>query len=135
MSDFDTLIKDIETEIEALKTVKRKSSLTMMTIQKTITGTATIDTSLGFAVVATVPFIKFIPHDPSNQFVFGYALKPYVQRNRNITVLPWTDGTDLGVVLIPEAKESDTGNITIDAIITATGDFDTAVSQITYHGA
>ena len=40
MTDFDKLIKDLTTEIEALKTIRRKSSLTLTTTTKTATGTA-----------------------------------------------------------------------------------------------
>lgn len=134
MTDFDSYLKDLETEVEALKTVKRKSSLTMATITKTITATATIAiTSGGVAIATQVPFIKFDPKTPENPFIFCWSLKPYNQRNRDIDILPWIDGDDYGIVLLPGTNSDDVaGTISMDVIITSTGDYTPTISQLRY---
>lgn len=133
MTDFDSYIKDLEAEVEALKTVKRKSSLTMATITKTIQATATIGTSGQVMVATSVPFIKFDPLHPENPFVFGWSLAPYSERNRDIQVLPWLDGDDYGVLIIPSPNNTDTpGTINIDITITSTGDYNPIITQIAW---
>lgn len=133
MTDFDSYIKDLETEVEALKTVKRKSSLTMATITKTIQASATIDTSGQVAIISSVPFIKFDPKQPENPFVFSWTLAPYSERNRDIQVLPWLDGDDYGVILIPSPNNTDTpGTISVSITITSTGDYSPIITQIAW---
>lgn len=135
MTNFDQLIINLRNEIEALKSVKRRSSLTQETITKTVSGTAVAYYTSGGSVVTRAALIEFIPADPSNPFLFSWALVPYSQRNRNITVIPWTTSNgNPGVVLVPSLSTGESGNISVSAIITSTGDFTATSSQIIYDG-
>lgn len=136
MINFDHLILDLKREIEALKTIKRKSSTTLETITKTATGTATSVWTGHVATITRGALIKMTPADSDNPFIFSWTLQPYAQRGRNIQVIPWTtsDGSP-ALVLIPATDDNFVGNISVSVNITATGDFTISTSQIINDGS
>lgn len=133
MTDFDAYFKELEAEVEALKTVKRKSSLTMTTITKSIQASATIGTSGQVKVITAVPFIKFDPRHPENPFIFSWTLAPFNERNRDIQIIPWLDGDDYGVLAVPTPNDGDEpGDISFNITITSTGDYTPIITQIAW---
>lgn len=134
MTNFDKLIKDLRAEIEALKTIRRKSSLTLTTTTKTATGTAVAYYTGHVSTVTRAALIKLTPAT-SDPFIFSWTLQPYAQRGRNIQIIPWTtsDGNP-ALVLVPSLNTGEVGNISVSVNITATGDFTTSASQIIYDG-
>lgn len=135
MTNFDKLIKDLHTEIEALKTIRRKSSLTLTTTTKTATGTAVAHYTGHVSTLTRAALIKLTPTDPENPFIFSWTLQPYAQRGRNIEIVPWTtsDGNP-ALVLAPSLNTGESGNIPVSVNITATGDFTISTAQIIYDG-
>lgn len=135
MTKFDKLIINLRAEIEALKTIRRKSSLTLTTTTKTATGTAVAYYTGHVSTITRAALIKLTPSDPTNPFIFSWTLLPYAQRNRNINVIPWTtsDGSP-ALVLDPETTGNESGNISVSVNITATDDFTISTSQIIYDG-
>lgn len=134
MTDFDKLIKDLTTEIEALKTIRRKSSLTLTTTTKTATGTAVAYYTGHVSTVTRAALIKLTPADPENPFIFSWTLQPYAQRGRNIGIVPWTVDGNPALVLVPSLGTGESGNIPVSVNITATGDFTISTAQIIYDG-
>lgn len=136
MINFDHLILDLKREIEALKTIKRKSSTTLETITKTATGTATSVWTGHATTITRAALVKMTPADSDNPFIFSWTLQPYAQRGRNIQVIPWTtsDGSP-ALVLIPATDDNFVGNISVSVNITATGDFTISTSQIINDGS
>lgn len=134
MTDFDKLIKDLTTEIEALKTIRRKSSLTLTTTTKTATGTAVAYYTGHVSTLTRAALIKLTPADPSNPFIFSWTLQPYAQRGRNIGIVPWTVDGNPALVLVPSLGTGESGNIPVSVNITATGDFTISTAQIIYDG-
>lgn len=136
--DFAERIKRLKAEVEALKTVKRKSSTTLSTITHTATCTAQLyKDSYGIVHTRYAGAIQIVPAD-ENPLVYSVALPPYTSRNRNVRAFNWLfDSGTPGVALIPFGSSADSGmannstkNITLTAYITATGDFTTTSSQI-----
>lgn len=134
MTDFDKLIKDLTTEIEALKTIRRKSSLTLTTTTKTATGTAVAHYTGHVSTLTRAALIKLTPADPENPFIFSWTLQPYAQRGRNIGIVPWTVDGNPALVLVPSLGTGESGNIPVSVNITATGDFTISTAQIIYDG-
>lgn len=134
MINFDKLIKDLTTEIEALKTIRRKSSLTLTTTTKTATGTAVAYYTGHVSTVTRAALIKLTPADPDNPFIFSWTLQPYAQRGRNIEIVPWTVDGNPALVLVPSLGTGESGNISVSVNITATGDFTISTAQIIYDG-
>lgn len=137
---FDKRIKALRAEIEALKTVRRKSSLTLETTTKTATCTATLyKTSTGVVTCQYSGLIEITPASADNEPLISYSQPSYSARgNRNITLTPWvkSDGT-LGILCTPDGASVDssmannsTKNITITIYITATDNFTTTSSQV-----
>lgn len=143
MTKFDKLIKDLRAEVEALKTVRRKSSLTMETVTKTATGTAVLHkNSYGIITCKKAAVITIQTTDP-NPFVFGFSQPSGSVRGRKVELLGWTDSSNKPSILaIPSESSNDSGmainsdkNVTITVYITATTDFTTTSSQVTYDGS
>lgn len=134
MINFDKLIKDLTTEIEALKTIRRKSSLTLTTTTKTATGTAVAYYTGHVSTITRAALIKLTPADPDNPFIFSWTLQPYAQRGRNIEIVPWTVDGNPALVLVPSLGTGESGNISVSVNITATGDFTISTAQIIYDG-
>lgn len=136
MINFDKLIKDLTTEIEALKAIRRKSSLTLTTITKTATGTAVAHYTGNVSVITRAALIKLTPTDSENPFIFSWTLQPYAQRNRDIVVVPWaTSDGNPAIVLVPRLETGENGNIQASVNITATGDFTISTDQIINDGS
>lgn len=142
MTQFDKLIKDLRAEIEALKAIRRKSSLTLETKTKTATATAVLHKdSYGIVDCKKAAVISIIASD-SNPFVFGYAQPSASIRGRSINLIGWTDSNDRPALLaVPYEAASDSNmpinsdkTITLTVYITATTDFTTTSSQIIYDG-
>lgn len=134
MTNFDKLIKDLTTEIEALKTIRRKSSLTLTTTTKTATGTAVAYYTGHVSTLTRAALIKLTPADPDNPFIFSWTLQPYAQRGRNIEIVPWTVDGNPALVLVPSLGTGESGNVSVSVNITATGDFTISTAQIIYDG-
>lgn len=134
MTNFDKLIKDLHAEIEALKTIRRKSSLTLTTTTKTATGTAVAYYTGHVSTITRAALIKLTPADPDNPFIFSWTLQPYAQRGRNIEIVPWTVDGNPALVLVPSLGTGESGNISVSVNITATGDFAISTAQIIYDG-
>lgn len=134
MTNFDKLIKDLTTEIEALKTIRRKSSLTLTTTTKTATGTAVAYYTGHVSTITRAALIKLTPADQDNPFIFSWTLQPYAQRGRNIEIVPWTVDGNPALVLVPSLGTGESGNISVSVNITATGDFTISTAQIIYDG-
>lgn len=134
MTNFDKLIKDLTTEIEALKTIRRKSSLTLTTTTKTATGTAVAYYTGHVSTITRAALIKLTPADTDNPFIFSWTLQPYAQRGRNIEIVPWTVDGNPALVLVPSLGTGESGNISVSVNITATGDFTISTAQIIYDG-
>lgn len=137
---FVERIKALRSEVEALKAVRRKSSLSLNTITKTATCTATLyKTSAGVIVCRYAGLVEIVPNSTDNEAIFCYAQPAASQRNnRQITLTNWvkSDGT-LGVLCTPFAISGDgsmasesTKNVTITVYITSTSDFTTSSSQV-----
>lgn len=134
MTNFDKLIKDLHAEIEALKTIRRKSSLTLTTTTKTATGTAVAYYTGHVSTLTRAALIKLTPTDPENPFIFSWTLQPYAQRGRNIEIVPWTADGNPALVLVPSLSTGESGNISVSVNITATADFTISTAQIIYDG-
>lgn len=135
MKNFDDLIKETRAEIEALKSVKRKSSLTLATITKTATGTAVIYKQGATRKLHKAALITIKPKDADNQLIIGHSQPARAVRGRNITIQPWTTPNgDLGLLAspgtTPDTFADGYNNVTVTINITATGDFTTESSQI-----
>lgn len=141
MTTFDDIVKDLRAEVEALKTERRRSSLTFKT--KTITTAATAvlyRTQAGGVITARyAAIVELVPADPDNRLIFGYSQPSYANRgNRAVELTPWTmDNGNPAVLLVPYSASSDssmangsTKNITLSITITASGDFTTTSHQI-----
>lgn len=137
---FQQRIKALKSEIEALKTVRSKSSLVLNTTTKTATCAARLyKTSTGVVVCQYSGLIEINPSNTDNEPLIGYSQPSYSARgNREIDLTPWvkSDGT-LGILCTPDAASSDssmsagaTKDITITVYITATDDFTTTSSQV-----
>lgn len=139
---FDKLIKDLRAEVEALKTVKRKSSLTLETVTKTAIGTAVLHKNGSGTITCKKAAVISIVTDDPNPFVFGYAQRSGSVRERKMDLMGWTDSNGQPAILaIPSGSsiDSDMANnsdksIIVFVHITATTDFTTTSSQITYDG-
>lgn len=147
MKTFAERIKALRAEVEALKTVKRKSSTTLTTVTKTVTCTAVRKredpTPLGPGVIDTLymGLIEIIPTDPTNPLIFSYAQPAYADRgSRSSLCYGWMTANGNPAVLVnPGSSPSDETmvaqeqrTITMTVYITATGDFTVNVSQIQY---
>ena len=139
---FDKLIKDLRAEVEALKTIRRKSSLTFETVTKTATGTAVLHKNgSGTITCKKAAVISIVTSDP-NPFVFGYSQPSGSTRGRKVDLMGWTDSNGRPAILaIPSGSSNDSSmannsnkNVTITVYITATTDFTTTSSQVTYDG-
>lgn len=140
---FDNLIKDLRAEVEALKTIRRKSSVTFETITKTATATAVIHKdSYGTITCKKAAVISIVTSDP-NPFVFSYSQPSGPIRGRKVSLLGWTDSQNRPAILaIPSGSSNDSGmainsdkNVTITIYITATTDFTTTSSQVVHNGS
>lgn len=137
--NFEERIKALKAEVEALKTVRRKSSTTFATITKPATCTAQLyKTSAGVVVCQYAGLVKISPSTSGEQPIIGYSQVPYSSRNRDITLTPWVDGSGtLGILCIPDASGLDSGmatettkNVTVTIYITSTVDFTTSTAQV-----
>lgn len=138
MSDFQHRIMALKAEVEALKTLKRKSSTTLATVTHTATCTATLyKDQYGLIYTRKAGAIEIIPDDP-NGFIYSVAIPQFSSRGRNVRTFNWLfDNGNAGVALIPFGSSADNGmpnnstkNITLTAYITATSDFSTSSSQL-----
>lgn len=146
MTNFDKLIKDLEAEVEALKTLKRKSSTTLETITKRV------DTSASIAFQTTSPnvmcwdavVIRITPAHEQN-ILYSVSFPPYATNNRNIQVIPWieSDGTP-AILAVPQYNGNDSGwggydqprDVNFSLFITATDDFTITTRRQEYrHGS
>lgn len=143
MTNFDQLIKNLKDEVEALKTVKRKSSTTFETATHAATATALselvgpLDLNRNpTAIITRAALVKIVANNPDEPFIFSWTLEPFSTRGRDVIITPWImpDGAPaLHVVPSPGTYES--GNISIKVNITATSEFTTESSQIIYYRA
>jgi hypothetical protein len=140
MSSFDSRISALRKEVEALKSVKKKSSLTLSTISKTIRCYGSLykySTPLGDVIVPRMAgLVKIIPKDDGD-CLLGYSQPSYSARgNRRVDATRWLDGDSIGVACTPYRAASDSSlpygvsNIPITITITCTSDFDYTVGQI-----
>lgn len=136
---FAQRIRTLRAEIEALKTLRRKSSLTLNTITKAATCTAQLyKTSTGVVVCRYAGLVEITPTD-GNEPLISLSQPSYSNRGRrSVDLTPWvkSDGT-LGVLCAPGANSSEntmatesTKNITITIYITSTSNFTTSSSQV-----
>lgn len=143
MTQFDKLIKDLRSEVEALKTIRRKSSLTLETQTKTATGTAVLHKNGNGVITCKKAALISIVSNDSNPFVFGYSLQSGAIRGRKMNLTGWTDANNRPAILVvPRESSSESSmpnnsdkNITVTVYITATTEFTTASSQIIYDGS
>lgn len=137
---FQERIKALRAEIEALKTVRRKSSTTLDTITRSATCTARLyKTDAGVVLCDRAGLVEITPTDTDNEPLIGVSQPPYASRgNRDVELVRWvkSDGT-LGILCTPGANSSDesmatggTKNVTLTIYITSTGDFTTTSSQV-----
>lgn len=149
MKDFAHRIKALRAEVEALKAVKRKSSITLNTITKTATCYSTIyraDGSgfhaAGSYVLRRIGQIEIIPTDGA-PMIFSYSLQPYAERTvHTVSIDSWlTDNDNPGLlarVNLYANGEWDniplggTLDVPITVYITATADFTTNSSQLSF---
>ena len=140
MNNFESRIKALRREVEALKTLKKKSSLTLSTITKTIICTGSVykySTPLGDVIVPRMAgLIKISPND-SGECLLGYSQPSYAARgSREIRLVSWLDNGQIGVACIPYNAPSDSAlpygvsNISISINITCTSDFTYTTGQI-----
>lgn len=137
---FAERMKALKAEIEALKTVKRKSSLALDTITKSATCTAQLyRTDAGVIVCQYSGLIEITPKDSTNEPLIGYAQPSYSARGkRDIRLTPWTaQNGGLGILCTPDANSAENGmakgetkDVQITIYITSTGDFTTSSGQI-----
>ena len=136
--DFSQRIKALRAEVEALKTVKRKNSITLATITKTATCAGQIyKDQNGLLYVRYSGAVKIIPKG-ENPIIYSVALAPYAERKRDARAFNWLFNDDeVGVVVTPFTNSADssmannsTKNIALTVHITATDDFTTQSSQI-----
>lgn len=140
MSNLEGRITALRREVEALKTLKKKSSLTLSTITKTIVCTGSVykySTPLGDVIVPRMAgLIKISPND-SGECLLGYSQPSYAARgNRRVDITRWIDGGAIGVVCTPYSAPSDSAlpygvsNISISVNITCTSDFTYTTGQV-----
>lgn len=141
MTTFDDYMAELRQEIEALKTERRRSSLTFKTKTITATAPATLyKTQTGGVVVARYcALIELVPADTDNRLMISYAQPSASARgNRQILIEPWTmPNGNPALYLRPSSASADssmangsTKQLNITVYITATGDFTTANHQI-----
>lgn len=140
MSTFDSRITALRREIEAMKAVKKKSSLTLSTVSKIIYCTGSIykySTPLGDVIVPRMAgLVKITPKD-DGECLLGYSQPSYADRgSRRVDITRWLDGGSIGVVCTPYSAPSDSSlpygvtSISISVTITCTSDFTYTTSQI-----
>lgn len=140
MTNLQQRITALRREVEALKSLKKKSSLTLSTISKTIQCTGSIykySTPLGDVIVPRMAgLVKIIPKDDGDCLV-GYSQPSYAARgNRRVDITLWLQGGVMGVVCTPYGAPSDSSlgygvhNIQISVTITSTSDFDYQIDQV-----
>jgi tetrahydromethanopterin S-methyltransferase subunit H len=137
---FADRMKTLKAEIEALKTVKRKSSLTLATVTKSATCVAQLyRTEAGAVICQYSGLIEITPRDGTNEPLIGYSQPSYSARGtRDVRLTPWvTADGKLGILCTPEANSAEnnmatgsTKDIQITVYITATDDFTTASGQV-----
>lgn len=141
MTDFQHRIMALKAEVEALKTTRRKSSTTLMTITKTATCTAQITNYNNVILCTKAGAVAIVPTDGADNFLYSVAIRPYANRGREVETYNWlfADGI-VGAMAVPFGSDLDndlavgaTKNITITVYITATSDFETESSQIIYN--
>lgn len=135
MSKFDSYIKDLRREIEALKTERRRSSLTFTTKTITTSAPATMyKTQNGNVIEGRYnALVEIIPRDDTNRLIFGFSQPAFSTRQRDVRLFPWIlDNGNPGVLMIPYRNNADesmangsTKEITLSLTITASGDFTT----------
>lgn len=140
MSNLEGRITALKREVEALKAVKKKSSLTLSTISKTIQCYGSVykySTPLGDVIVPRMAgLVKITPKD-DGECLLGYSQPSYyARRNRRVDATRWLDGGSIGVVCTPYGAASDSAlpygvsSIPITITITCTSDFDYTTGQI-----
>lgn len=141
MTDFDHRIMALKSEVEALKTIRRRSSTTLTTITKTVTCTAVLVNYNNIILCKKAGAIKITPINSADEFLYSSAIQPYSDRGRKIETYNWlfSDGS-MGVMCVPFGSDMDDGmsagdtkNVTITVYITSTSDFETDTSQITFN--
>ena len=140
MNSLENRITALRREVEALKTLKKKSSLTLSTITKTIICTGSIykySTPLGDVIVPRMAgLIKITPKD-GGECLLGYSQPSYAARgNRKIYITGWMQDGLIGVACTPYGASSDSAlpygvsNISISVNITCTSDFTYTTGQV-----
>lgn len=139
--DFANKIKKLESEIEALKTVRTKSSTVLETKTVTVDCYAQLycyaTTLSNVQVVKKSALIKIKPKSGEG-FIYSWALQSWAQKQRRIDIFPWFfDDGNVGLAVQPSVSSVDSSmavgsykTITMTVYITATDDFTTEVSQI-----
>lgn len=135
---FDERIKALRSEVEALKTIKRKNSTTLTTITKTGVCTGQLKRIDNVIVCMLAGAIAVIPTNPDEKFIFSCALDDYSLKMRQIETINWLfDDGAVGICCIPRASGLDNGmaknatkNVSIRVHVTATSDFTLEASQI-----
>ena len=141
MSDFSHRIMALKAEVEALKTARRKSSTTLMTITKTVACTATLKNVNNVVLCQKAAGVAIIPTDGNDEFLYSVAIEPYANRGRDVETYNWLfDDEAMGVMCVPRSSDQDDGmtsgqtkTINIQVKITATSNFATETSQITFN--
>ncbi len=148
MKDFARRIKALRAEVEALKAIKRKSSTVLNTITKSVSCTSTLYRADGTGYYAAgtlflkkIAQVEIIPTG-GEPLIFSYSMPPYADRNnRSVKISSWLSSNGNPAVIVDPgeaASDSTIANgtsrdITMTIYITATADFTTSVTQLTYN--
>lgn len=144
MGSFNDRLLQIEREIQALKTIRRRTSTTMKTITKRVTATVTFtarQTALGvFVYTESRGYVEITPSDASLPYFFAYSKMSTTQSGgRRITLQPYGENGKSGYLVDASTLESDKSigagghmNVSVSFYITCTQDFTWTASQRRY---
>ena len=140
MMTFDDYMKDIRAEMEALKTERRRSSLTFKTKTITTTAPATLyKTQVGGIITARYcAVVELVPKDTDNRLAFCFSQPSFATRGRHVIIMPWTMANgNPAIYLEPKGSSADSGmangstkEITLSVTITASGDYTTTNHKV-----
>lgn len=134
MTNFDKYILELENEVEALKTIRRKSATMLTTITKRIDTSATIadqNFSINESVRCWDAVLIRLEFVSDKDALYSVSFPPYSENGRPISVINWidTDGTP-AVLAMPYYNGQDSFDsyntprtVNFSLFITATDDF------------
>lgn len=139
---FNERISQLEREIQALKTVRRRTSTTMMVETKQVSANVRLKarmTPTGSPIVRLnyYGYVEITPSDNSLPFFYGMSERGYATEGRTVELIPYGANNKFGVLVGASANSSDmnlqdgqTKDVQIVFNLSCTQNFTWTASQI-----